>query len=123
MPNLSENQADYPGFTDGATGKEPTCQHRRCKRCEFDPWVGKNALKKEIDTHTSILAWEIPWTGGVWWVTVHGVVMRRARLSSHTGTHTNTHKLIITQLITYPQVFRKYIKSIFTGNYLFTLFI
>ena len=23
-------------------------------------------------THSSILAWEIPWTRGVWWVTVHG---------------------------------------------------
>ena len=22
-------------------GKEPTCQCRRCKRCGFDPWVGK----------------------------------------------------------------------------------
>ena len=21
--------------------KKPTCQHRRYKRCEFDPWVGK----------------------------------------------------------------------------------
>ena len=23
------------------SGKEPTCQFRRSKRCEFDPWVGK----------------------------------------------------------------------------------
>ncbi|KAB0368875.1 hypothetical protein FD755_019909 [Muntiacus reevesi] len=22
-------------------GKEPTCQHRRCKRRGFDPWIGK----------------------------------------------------------------------------------
>ena len=29
---------DFPG---GASGKEPTCQFRRHKRCEFDPWVGK----------------------------------------------------------------------------------
>ena len=29
------------GFADGASGKEPTCQCRRCKRCGFDPWVGK----------------------------------------------------------------------------------
>ena len=28
----------------------------------FDPWVGKNPLKKEMATHSSILAWEIPWT-------------------------------------------------------------
>ena len=25
----------------GARGKESTCQCRRCKRCGFDPWVGK----------------------------------------------------------------------------------
>ena len=24
-------------------------------------------------THSSILAWEIPWTEGDWWATVHGV--------------------------------------------------
>ena len=29
------------GFPGGASGKESTCQCRRCKRCEFDPWVGK----------------------------------------------------------------------------------
>ena len=23
------------------SGKEPTCQCRRCERCRFDPWVGK----------------------------------------------------------------------------------
>ena len=25
----------------GASGKEPSCQCRRCKRCQFHPWVGK----------------------------------------------------------------------------------
>ena len=25
----------------GASGKEPVCQHKECKRCEFDPCVGK----------------------------------------------------------------------------------
>ena len=24
-------------------------------------------------THFSILVWEIPWTEGAWWTTVHGV--------------------------------------------------
>ena len=28
-------------FPGGASGKEPTCQHRRYKRCGFYPWVGK----------------------------------------------------------------------------------
>ena len=29
------------GFPRGASGKESTCQCRRCQRCRFDPWVGK----------------------------------------------------------------------------------
>ena len=29
------------GFPGGASGKEPTCQCRRQKRCWFDSWVGK----------------------------------------------------------------------------------
>ena len=29
------------GFPGGANGKEPACQCKRCKRCRFDPWVGK----------------------------------------------------------------------------------
>ena len=27
----------------------------------FEPWVGKIPLEKEMATHSSILAWEIPW--------------------------------------------------------------
>ena len=29
------------GFPCGGSGKEFTCQCRRCKRCVFDSWVGK----------------------------------------------------------------------------------
>ena len=29
---------DFPG---GASGKEPSCQCRRQKRCRFNSWVGK----------------------------------------------------------------------------------
>ena len=36
-------------------------QSRRLERCGFNPWVGR-ALEKAIATHSSILAWEIPWT-------------------------------------------------------------
>ena len=34
----------------------------QCRRCGFDPWVGKTPLEKEMATHSSILAWRIPWT-------------------------------------------------------------
>ena len=39
--------------------QKPTCQ---CRRCGFDPWVGGGLLEKEMAIHSSILAWEIPWT-------------------------------------------------------------
>ena len=29
------------GFPGGASGKEPTCQRRRHKRCRLDPWLKK----------------------------------------------------------------------------------
>ena len=28
----------------------------------FNPWIGKIPLEKEMATHSSILAWETPWT-------------------------------------------------------------
>ena len=34
----------------------------QCRRPEFDPWVGKIPLEKGKATHSSILAWRIPWT-------------------------------------------------------------
>ena len=34
------------GFPDGASGKEPTCQWRRCQRHGFDPSVVKISWKK-----------------------------------------------------------------------------
>ena len=30
-------------------------------------------LEKEMAIQSSILAWEIPWTEGAWWATVHGI--------------------------------------------------
>ena len=39
------------------SGKEFTCQ---CRRCRFNCWIGKIPLEKEMATHSSILAWEIP---------------------------------------------------------------
>ena len=50
------------GFPGGTSSKEAACQCRRCKRCGLDPWVGKIPLEKEMATHSSILAWRIPWT-------------------------------------------------------------
>ena len=44
-------------------------QCKRCRRREFDPWVGKIPLEEGTATHSSILAVEIPRTeepGRLW---------------------------------------------------------
>ena len=33
----------------------------------------EDPLKKEMATHSSMLAWKIPWTEEPWWAAVHGV--------------------------------------------------
>ena len=50
---------DARGLLRWLSGKEPACQ---CKRCGFDLWLGKDPLETEMTTHSSVLAWEIPWT-------------------------------------------------------------
>ena len=49
------------GFPDGASGNEPTCQLTRLRDTVSIPGSGRS-LEKEIATHSSILAWGIPWT-------------------------------------------------------------
>ena len=39
-----------------------------------------HALEKEMATHSNILAWRIPGTGGAWWAAVYGVAQSRTRL-------------------------------------------
>ena len=49
------------GFPGGASGKEPTCQVRRHKRCGFDPWVGKIPWKRKWQP-TPVFLPGITWT-------------------------------------------------------------
>ena len=46
------------GFPGGSDGKESTCECRNAGRIHG---LGRT-LEKEMATHSSILAWEIPWT-------------------------------------------------------------
>ena len=50
------------GLPGGTSGKEPAYQCKRHTRFEFDPQVGKIPWKRALATHSSILAWRIPWT-------------------------------------------------------------
>ena len=50
----------------------------------WETWVGslgwEDVLEKEMATHSSILAWRIPW-----WATVHGVAKSRTQWSDFTA--------------------------------------
>ena len=46
------------GFSGGSVVKNQP----QCRRCRFDPWVGKILLEKEMATHSSILPWRSIWT-------------------------------------------------------------
>ena len=41
----------------------------------------KDPLEKGMATHSSILAWRIPWTEGAWGTIVHGVAKSWTQLS------------------------------------------
>ena len=47
----------------------------------------EDPLEKELATHSSVLAWEIIWTRGLWWATVHGVTKSQTRLNRYTCMH------------------------------------
>ena len=50
------------GFPGGISGKEPAYQCRRHKVVQVWSLDGEDSLEKEMATHSSILAWRIPWT-------------------------------------------------------------
>ena len=53
---------DEMGFPGGSADKEPACQCRRHKRSWVRSVGQEDPLEKEMATHSSILAWKIPWT-------------------------------------------------------------
>ena len=53
----------FLSFADGASGKEPASQRRRCKREMRVRSRGQEGpLEEGMANHCSILAWRIPWT-------------------------------------------------------------
>ena len=61
------------GFPGGTSGKEPTCQCRRHKRCGFD-LSQEDPLEEDLATRSSMLAWRIPMDRGAWQATFHRVL-------------------------------------------------
>ena len=50
------------GFPGGANGKEPACQCRGHRNTGSISASGRSPGEKGMATHSSILAWRIPWT-------------------------------------------------------------
>ena len=69
----------YLGFPDGASGKEPACQFRRCKRWWLHPWVEKIPWRREWQPTPVFLPGE-PHDRGPWWAIVHGVAKSWSQL-------------------------------------------
>ena len=59
-------------FSGLLSGEESTCQRRRCRRCRFDPWVGKIPYRREWQPAPVSLPGKSV-DRGVWQTTVHGV--------------------------------------------------
>ena len=53
---------EYLGFPGGASGKELACQCRR-HEMQVRSLGQEDPLEEGMATHSSILAWRIPWTG------------------------------------------------------------
>ena len=74
---ISVYQQDHNLFTDGSDIKNlPARLESRVQSLG-----GEYPLEEEMATHSSILAWEIPWTEEPGGATVHGVAKSRTRLS------------------------------------------
>ena len=70
---------------------ESACQ---CRRCGFDPWVGKIPCRRKWQPTPVFLAGKIPWTGA-WWATVHWVTKSQTRLSDWTVEHCECFRHLI----------------------------
>ena len=77
------------GLPRWCSGKESTCQCRRCKRCGFDPWVGKIPWSRKWQPTPVFLTGKFL---RAWQATVHGVTKSWTQLT-HTHTHTHTHTI------------------------------
>ena len=73
---LNSLYCDYMGILGGASGKQPTCQ---CRRCGFDPWVGTIPWRRKYNPFQCSCL-ENPMDRRACWAAVHGVTKSRTRL-------------------------------------------
>ena len=80
----------------GASGKEPTCQHTRCNRCEFDPWVGKIPWRRKWQPTPVLLPGESHGQRSLvgyssWGCKESAVTEATSHTHTPWATHTHTH--------------------------------
>ena len=73
VPEYTANQ----GFPGGSEGKESACN---AGDAGLIPGLGRSPGEGNGYTHSSILAWRIPWTRGAWQATIHEVTNGQTRL-------------------------------------------
>ena len=62
---------------------------------DFTFTIHFHALEKEMATHSSVLAWRIPGTGGARWAGVYGVAQSRTRLKRLSSSSSSSLKGVI----------------------------
>ena len=72
------------GLPKWLSGKESTCQSRRCRRHRFDPRVGKIPWRRKWQPTPVFLPGEFH-NRGAWWTAVHEVAESQTCLSTHRG--------------------------------------
>ena len=61
------------GFPDGSAGQESTYTMQETQETQLWSLSWGDPFEEELATHSSILAWKIPWMGQrAWWATVQG---------------------------------------------------
>ena len=65
-------------FPGGSSSKESDCQCRRCRRCGFDPWVGKIPWRRAWQPTPVFLPGE-PHDRGAWQATAYGFTKSRTK--------------------------------------------
>ena len=82
------------GFPGGASGKEPTCQYRRHKRCRFHPWARKIPWRRAWQPTPVFLPGESHGQRSLvdysLWVEKSQTQLKRLCMHAHVRTHTHT---------------------------------
>ena len=93
LPHLFIQQSIYWGF--------PGVSEVKSSACNAEDLGREDPLEKEMATHSSILAWEIPWTEEPGGLQSTGSQKSRTRLSNFTFTFIFTYTPDMEQLETY----------------------